>query len=123
VYTKCCADGALKNQLLIDETIPKELLDLYIPAKGCSSQKKKKTNIFLNNILALNNLFAMTSFAAKATSEWQYYRVDGNINHRLDHIMPENKDNANFAQVFFFFNLFISNIILKKNLEPYLTDN
>ena len=74
-------------------------MDLYIPDKNWSKERKKKTRIFLDNILAINNLFAMTSFAAKTTSEWRYFRVDGNINHRIDHVLPKQSEDANFAQV------------------------
>ena len=88
--------------MLIDENIPQELLDLYIPAKNASSIDKTKSKLFLNNILAINNLFAMTSFkASNHVNDWSTFQVEGKVLHHLNNIIPEDINNASFAQIYF----------------------
>ena len=55
--------------------------------------------MFLENILGINNLFAMTSFGAKTTTDWGMYKVHGQVHHKIGHGLCDTADEANFAQV------------------------
>ncbi len=98
VYTACCQSGTFKNHLLMDETVPKELLPLYCPK---TKKEKKLSAIFKANIIKLNNVFAMTSFGGTKKISWSTVKIHGKCFHRLDYLIPDNKKSAGFAQLYF----------------------
>ena len=97
-YMNCCMGGKLKNHLLIDEYVSPELVPLFCPK---TKKEMKLSKIFKNNLIRMNNLFAMTSFAAKRDIWWSTVKVHGKILHKLDHVLPKEDRKAMFAQVYF----------------------
>ena len=97
-YTQCCMNGTMKNHLLIDETVPDEFLALYCPK---TKREKKLSKLFKQNIIKINNIFAMTSFGGKKNIMWSTVKIHGKCFHRLDYLVPTNKDTAAFAQLYF----------------------
>ena len=61
-YTNCCKCGKYANHLLLDENFPEELIPLWCPK---TKEERSLSKVFKDNLIHLNNLFAMTSFAAK----------------------------------------------------------
>ena len=100
IYTNCCMNGKLKNHLLIDEEFPEELIPFYKPDPNNRDQMRL-SKIFKENIIRLNNIFAMTSFGGKKKILWSTVKVHGKIMHKMDHLLAEDQTEASFAQVYF----------------------
>ena len=93
-------NGKYCNHLLLDEDFPPELLSLYRPNPK-NKEEMRLSRIFKQNAIRLNNLFAMTSFGAKKKVLWSTVKVHGKIMHKMDHVLPDEKSEATFAQVYF----------------------
>ena len=91
----CCSDGII--QLPPFQAPPTLFQELY-------EGESRKSKAFLENIRQYNNSFCMTSFGADiaAVHGWNpSFRIQGQIHHRIGSVLPENRTQAKFLNVYF----------------------
>lgn len=99
-YKKCCDGGRVRIAQL--EPPPPPLNELY-------NRRHEYSQIFFNEIRALNSVFSFTSIGcnlderyANATAGGYTFRIHGSVYHRIGSLLPADGQPARFAQIFFY---------------------
>ena len=93
IFSNCCKNGKVKLPQL-DEP-PKYLRDLL-----------DNNNQFKNNIRAYNSIFAFASLGANIDKKLiekkgnYCFRIHGNVYHYMGSLLPQQKEDAKFAQIY-----------------------
>jgi len=95
----CCFQGKIKLAHL--HNLPPELDNLF---RGQNSQAKE----FRNNIRRYNNALAMTSLGCKVDESVNHgngpyvFKVQGHLSHLADSLLPEEKEQSVYAQLYIY---------------------
>lgn len=99
IFGLCCCGGKIKDLQIPD--VPKVIQNLF-------EQKHELSDIFFENIRAINCALAMTSIATEAHLIWEKnapvtFKIHGHLYHFMDTIVPENEndpDSYTYGQIY-----------------------
>ncbi|XP_050279142.1 uncharacterized protein LOC126720581 [Quercus robur] len=127
-FSLCCMEGKVKLPLL--RKTPPLLNELLDPLGG------QRSKSFRTQIRSYNAMFAMTSMGGKVDNRVNdgrgpyIFRLNGQIHHRIGTLLPNNGEDPQFAQLYFYdtenevqhrMNAFSSSTV-NKDLDPSIVD-